>query len=450
MLRLIFVLLIIVFGTTASLFSPFYALLFYLWNAYFRPDDWTYGGFIASLNLSFFVGGYLLLATVASMPRLRVSTRVILLAVFFIDSLICAIYSEHPSWSWNSWILFAKVLIITYIIVLLTTDRRRYRTVLTIIAISLGFECAKQAYAQLVIAPGAQNNNPSVFLGDNNGIAVGTMMLVPVIGALAQTAIRKWERVGYRFLLVGVFMRGITTYSRGGFLAASVLGIFAIARSPRKLRALIGATVLAGVVLTVMPDRFWERMNTINASDGERGDSAEGRLHFWYIARVMADAKPLTGVGFDGFSQSYQEYNGPDGEFPGVRAAHSVWFGLLADMGYPGLIVFVLLWGSSIWSCWRVSATCKGDPQRRDLRVYADALLTSLVAFAVGGTFLSSQYNEMVWHFIGLATTLSFLASEQPDQASAPLPEAIAVKPQRFAAALRGTAPTPWSPSSSR
>ena len=33
--------------------SPFYALLFYLWNAYFRPEEWTYGALIYSLNLSF-------------------------------------------------------------------------------------------------------------------------------------------------------------------------------------------------------------------------------------------------------------------------------------------------------------------------------------------------------------------------------------------------------------
>jgi len=97
-----------------------------------------------------------------------------------------------------------------------------------------------------------------------------------------------------------------------------------------------------------------------------------------------------------------------------------------------------------------VSTTCKGDPQRRDLRLYADALMTSLVAGGVGGTFLSSQYNEMLWHFIGLATTLSFLAVEQPSQAAAPAAAPVAVKPQPFAAALRATSPKQWSPSSSR
>jgi probable O-glycosylation ligase (exosortase A-associated) len=440
MLRLILVLLIIACGATSSLFSPFYALLFYLWNAYFRPDDWTYGGLIASFNLSFIIGGYLVVATLLSMPRLRVGSRVILLALFFADSLISTIYSEHPSWSWNSWTMFSKVIIVTYIIVLLTTDRQRFRTVLTIIAISLGFECAKQAYAQLYLAPGAQNNNSVVFLGDNNGVALGTMMLVPIIGALAQTATRRWERFGYRFLLVGVFMRGITTYSRGGFLSAAVLGVFAVARSPRKFRALIGAAVLGGVVLTVMPQQFWDRMNTINASDEERGDSAEGRLHFWSVARVMADAKPLFGIGFDAFSQSYEAYNGPDGPFAGERAVHSVWFGLLSEMGYPGLLLFVLLLADSLRSCWRVSVRFRNDAEHRDLRIYANALMTSIIVFAVGGTFLSYQYNEMIWHFIGLGIALTFLANEAPSPVTE-VEEAKTFAQPRLAPALRGALP---------
>jgi probable O-glycosylation ligase (exosortase A-associated) len=436
MLRMIFVLVIMTFGVGASLFSPFYALLFYLWNAYFRPDEWTYGGFITSLNLSWIIGAYLLLATAVSLPRMRVNTRTILLALFFADSLFSAYHSEHLSWSWNAWIDFSKVLVITYLIVLLATDRVRYRAVLTVIAVSLGFECAKQGWAQLYVAPGAQNNNTIAFLGDNNGVAVGTMMLVPVLGALAQTATRKWETYLHRFLLIGVFMRGITTYSRGGFLAASVLGVFSLIRSPRKVRTLIGIGAIVLIVTTIMPQQFWDRMNTINAEQDERDDSAAGRVHFWTVAMIMADAKPLTGVGFNGFSQSYESYNGPS-EFAGQRAVHSVWFGLLADMGYPGLTLFLLLLTSSLWSCWRVSVNCKKDPDQRDLRIYANALFTSLVTFAAGGTFLSAQYNEMVWHFIGLTTTLSFLAEEARDPAAAREPQVV-MQPA-FVGAFRST-----------
>ena len=47
MLRNVFVLAIVAVGTWYAFQGPYYALLFYLWNAYFRQDDWTYGGLIA-------------------------------------------------------------------------------------------------------------------------------------------------------------------------------------------------------------------------------------------------------------------------------------------------------------------------------------------------------------------------------------------------------------------
>jgi hypothetical protein len=41
------------------------------------------------------------------------------------------------------------------------------------------------------------------------------------------------------------------------------------------------------------------------------------------------------------------------------------------------------------------------------------------VTFGVGGTFLPLQYNEMFWHFMALGMTLTFLAQEQPNEATA-------------------------------
>src|SRR5262249_59039147 len=99
-------------------------------------------------------------------------------------------------------------------------------------------------------------------------------------------------------------------------------------------------------------------------------------------------AKPLTGVGFSAYNLSYEAYNGPSeyGEFGGVRSVHSIWFGVLAELVYPGFVLFVALFGSSMWSLWWVGHKVRRDPAQKDLRIYADALLTSLAAFAVGGT----------------------------------------------------------------
>lgn len=409
MLRLIFVLAIIVAGIVFSVFGPFQALLFYLWNAYFRPESWTYGGLIYSLNLSFTIGVYLVIRTIGSLPSPRMNVGTVLILLFLGQCIVGTVTSEQPGVSQYFVREFAKVLIISYLIVVLVTSEKRFRWTLVVIGVSLGFELAKQGWADLVRSPGRVNANTNPFLGDNNGVALGSLMLVPILGALGRTASTRWERHFQRFFALGVLLRGLSTYSRGGFLAAAVMGVIGFVRSDKKLRALAVLAVIGFAVSAYMPREFWARMSTITVEEDERDESAAGRVHFWRVAVDMAAAKPLTGVGLGAFSLAYPSYNS-DERFEGERAAHSTWFGVLGDLGYPGLVLFVALWTNAVWSCWRVSRACRKDAQRAHLGVYADGVLTSLAVFAVAGTFLSSQYNEMVWHFFGLSTALHILA----------------------------------------
>ena len=67
MLRTIFVIAIIIVGIAYAIQSPFYALLFYLWLAYFRPERWIWTDFLSQLNLSLIVGAMLDFAPVASL-----------------------------------------------------------------------------------------------------------------------------------------------------------------------------------------------------------------------------------------------------------------------------------------------------------------------------------------------------------------------------------------------
>ena len=68
-LRLLFVLLIIVAGSFYASLGAFEGLLFYLWYAYFRPDYWTYGPLIMSLNLSLVIAVYVVLRAIILLPN---------------------------------------------------------------------------------------------------------------------------------------------------------------------------------------------------------------------------------------------------------------------------------------------------------------------------------------------------------------------------------------------
>src|SRR5205823_3760146 len=140
---------------------------------------------------------------------------------------------------------------------------------LIVIALSLGFEGAKQGWVTLFRNPGGINENFLPMLGDNNGVAVGMLMLVPVFIALAQTSQTAWERRFHQFFLVGVAYRAISTYSRGAFLAAGALAIVYVLRSKRKVRSALGTAFLAVTLLSVLPQSFWDRMSTIPTSEDE-------------------------------------------------------------------------------------------------------------------------------------------------------------------------------------
>jgi probable O-glycosylation ligase (exosortase A-associated) len=417
MLRNIFVSVIILVGVFYAAQGPFYALLFYLWNAYFRPEQWVYGDTVFSLKLSLVIGVYLVATAVLAARGFRLSSRVALLFAFFLQTALSTFFAEHFDWSWPLWIEFAKVVLVSYLIVVLVHDRSRFRLTLLVIAYSLGFECAKQGWAQTILNPGGQNNNIIPFLGDNNGVALGTMMLVPILGALARTAKRRSEVFIHWFFLIGVFLRGITTYSRGGFVCAAVLGLLTLSRSAHKIRSVIGIAVLASIVSISMPQRFWDRMDTITAPVEEQDDSNQGRFHFWDVAQLMAKAKPVTGVGFNGFRASYDAYDTSAGKYGEDRSVHSIWFGTLAELGYPGLVLFVAILLLGLWSCRQIVVAAKREPSGSDMTQYAQALSNSLIVFAVGGTFLPGQYSEMTWHFFGL--TFALHAIMQTERAAA-------------------------------
>ena len=433
MLRITFISIIILVGAFYAVISPFYALCFYLWHAYFRPEEWIWWVDLTFLHMSLIIGTFLVFRTLVTVPNPKINARTMLIWLFLAQAVVGTITSEHPDASMLLLQDFSKVMLISYLIVVLVTDRLKFRTVLIVMALSLGLECAKQGWADLILTGGAKNDNKIGFLGDNNGVALGTMMLVPILGALAQTTLKPWRRRAYWFIAVGVFFRGFTTYSRGGFLAASVLGLLTFARAEKKARALVGVLLVAGLVWAVMPQEFWNRIQTITASDENRDESAAGRLHFWMVGVKMAQAKPLTGVGLESFAYSYEKYD-PNSIYGDFRQTHSTWFGVLAELGLPGFILFLANLAFAFNSCRRVVKEARLHPERRELAIYANALITSLIVFSVAGTFLSSQYSEMYWHFIALSTALSLVAAQEAT-ATVKAPVAAAVPVPRYAAA---------------
>jgi probable O-glycosylation ligase (exosortase A-associated) len=412
MLRLTLVLGIIFVGAWLALQAPFYALLFYLWNAYFRAEVWVWLDLIARLDLSFWIGLVLVVSFLSTTKELYLDRRMAVCLLFLAQSLVSTVFSQAPAVSWKFLVDFSEILLITYLIVELVTDLPRLRLTLLVIAFSLGLEGAKQGWATMILHPGGLNNNPVPFLGNNNDVATGMLMLVPMFGALVATAGPRWEKLLHRFFLVGVLYRALSTYSRSGFLAASALGAIYVVRARRRFIAIASTVVVALGLSLVLSSGYWQRMDTITEGTETKDESILSRFHFWEVAVRMGTSNPLTGCGFGAYAECYDRYDFSHGEYGSRREPHSSWFGVFADQGYPGLAVYVAIFGSALLSCRRVRrlARAVGD---REIDPYAAGLEASLWALAVCSTFHSYLYNEMAWHFFGLTIALERIASER-------------------------------------
>jgi probable O-glycosylation ligase (exosortase A-associated) len=411
-IRTILVSIAFIVGWSFAVQSAIYSVCLYLWIAYFRPESWAWSGVFASLNLSFLAGVFLLVRAFASPTRFRLDFRNSLLLLFLAHALLSSLLSTDVTYSLSYLQDFAKVVVVSYLLSVLITSAADFRLVLLVIALSLGFEAGKQGWAQLILNPGAANANSIPFLGDNNLVAVGMTMLLPMVGALASTS-TGWQKRAFQFLAIGVLYRAISTYSRGGLLAVATVGLIYFVRSPNKLRTVVAFAVSIALILPVLPQQYWDRMSTITSPADERDDSQSSRLHFWQVAVSMANDRPLLGVGHRGFERTYNQYDWTGGRYGLNRAVHSAWFGILAEGGYPGLVIFVALFLSSMFSCRRVRLLARRGAIPEALGRYAISLEAALASFAIGGAFVSFHYCEMLWHFFALTMALEVVAAKE-------------------------------------
>lgn len=252
-------------------------------------------------------------------------------------------------------------------------------------------------------------------LGDPNDLAL--VLLFPAGFALSYVLNRGngWPmRVVAGVAFIILICAVVATQSRGGLLGiAAVMGVFAYRRI--KSKALLA--VIAVVALSIL---FALAGVSDRASGGahEAGidESAMGRIYAWGAALKMAIHNPLTGVGLDNFLLNYWIYSDHwDGQ---NHAVHSTWFGVMAESGFLGLIIFITMM-ALIYRCVFRSLSrldpdgiLSGSAVRSDAYTIAEGILASLVGITISATFLTMGFTWPIYILLSLATALGRFTSE--------------------------------------
>jgi O-antigen ligase len=171
-------------------------------------------------------------------------------------------------------------------------------------------------------------------------------------------------------------------------------------RSPLLLAAL-GA---GGLLVLFAAAGIGERA-TVASPEGGIDESAMGRLIAWDAAIRMALAHPLTGVGPHLFPANFYFYTT---QWLGKAiAAHSVWFEVLGETGFVGLILFVTMIGVVAGRLLRAERKLRERQAPAFARASAVSLLAALAGFAVSATFLSQAYGWPLYMIMAFAIAVT-------------------------------------------
>jgi len=264
------------------------------------------------------------------------------------------------------------------------------------------------------------------FLGDENDVALTLDAIVPIATFLAisrQTSTR--QRLLLTAMLVFVIAAIPRTMSRGGLLGLLAVSLYCALRSPRKVLALVILVVFGMLVVVCAPDGYWKKMETI-LWRGEGDDTGAGRLYEWKVGWKMFLANPILGVGPGNFPFRFAEYEGDmrwfDRSIAG-RAAHSLYFTLLPELGILGLAIVSTM----------VARASRGLAlvRRRDRRdaispTEPDRFFTwlsfgfegSLLGFLVASVFVSTLYYPNLWVLLAFMDALKQTVLEELDTVS--------------------------------
>jgi O-antigen ligase len=248
-------------------------------------------------------------------------------------------------------------------------------------------------------------------------LVAGTVLAAALAAALRdQPVLRLLALLSVPFCAYGILL----TLSRGGLvaLAASLVAAVVVAGRWRAAAVAIALATATAAVLyfaAFAPDAARERVTTI--------EGGTGRSDVWTVGWRMVEDEPLRGVGAGNFPNSSIHYLLEPGAIlrddfivDTPKVAHNMYLEVLAELGIPGLAMFVLILGFSLGCTLRAMGAFRdgGDAQ---LEIVARALFVALVGLLAADFFGSRQFSKQLWLLLALGPALLAIARAQASRA---------------------------------
>ncbi|MFG6439519.1 putative O-glycosylation ligase, exosortase A system-associated [Roseateles sp. LKC17W] len=382
-----------------ALKRPWIGVLGWTWMSIMNPHQLTWS--VRSLPLAAAIGGATLIGLIITKDRRDYSLgrENIVLLIFMAWMTLTLPFSMLFNPSFELWKRVMKIDFMILVSMVLLYSKRHLMLLTWVLVISIGFFGVKGGAFTLATGGSYRVWGPeNTYIEGNNEIALAIVIVIPLMRFLQLQMQAKWARVTMTVCMVLMAMAALGSHSRGALLAIAAMALVLWWRGKNKMVGAVVMVVLGIALLSVMPAEWWERMNTIKTY--QQDDSALGRINAWGMAWNLAKDR-LFGGGFMIWTASIFAIYGPEPDR--VHAAHSIYFMVMGEQGFVGLLLFLTLFTMVFFTAGKLRIQGKARPQTQWLSDLGSMLQVSLAGYAVGGAFLSLSYWDLPYNLLILA-----------------------------------------------
>ncbi len=429
-MRDLLILFLLFAGSAAALKHPYIGAYTWTWLSIMNPHRLGWGAAV-DFPVTMIAAIATLIGLVISRDpkRFPITAATVTLGCFVLWMCVTTVFAVHSAGSWEQLDKVIKIQLMVFVTLAVLNSRQQIEIFLWINVISLGFFGVKGGLFTITTGGNFRVwGPPGSFIEGNNEIALALIILIPLLRYLQISATKPWLKHALTAAMVLSAGAALGSHSRGALLAIAAMAFWLWLKSRNKLPFGI-LIVLVGILLIIfMPEHWTSRMKTID--DYQEDGSAMGRINAWWMCFNLAKDRFLGG-GFDIYTPDFFAAYAPNPA--DIHAAHSIYFQVLGEHGFIGLLLFLLVW----FFTWRTAAWVqrqgKKHPDTQWTSDLAAMIQVSLVGYAVGGAFLSLAYFDLPYNLlIIIVLTQRWLQEWQPVQA---VPATLAEQSSRWKAA---------------
>ncbi|MDO8348546.1 MAG: putative O-glycosylation ligase, exosortase A system-associated [Rugosibacter sp.] len=399
--------------------NAFVAYLIWGWTGLIAIENYLFGFMMpVKLNFIFALITMLMILFRKDVERgvLGANATVVLLSLFFLQGSLSAVFAyDGNQLNWELYDRFWKELVFAMLMPLVVVKRYRIHAFVLVMCLGLGFHGLIDGL-KFFSSGGSHLVRGFKKFGDNNHFAVMLVMAVPLLLYMTSYSKSRWLRLAALAVAIITIAAVIGTRSRGGFVAMVAVGLWLVLTSRKRLPAL--TVFISGIifVVAIAPESWTQRMETIQ--EAEQDSSFMSRVEAWQVSSAIALHNPLTGGGFHAVATQsvWDQFRGQKGLLGFIdsglnsaifRAAHSVYFEVMGDMGFSGFIIFMALLLNALKSGVQISRLARqGGPELEWAQDLSRSLASTIFAFLVGGLTVSIAYTEFIYMAVMLMEIL--------------------------------------------